>query len=300
VVVGVPAGLISARSLVRTQSVPPFPPIESALKNSTAGSQFVLAALVLMSALWLMASSSYAHDGPHTGDCGGPQIIIEGGQPSSFTLPDQGDETIEVDSDAILTIRGINLPADASLHWGVLGLGTELAGKDLELSSGVTTINVANFSSHARGVYVVEGTLFSGPIELCNIPFELSVSGFSGTTAFAATGVSAVAGVGAVASAPLAASGLSAKLDAKVKVARRKPRGLLRWLPVPAWKHSIFSTLVGAVTGLGLAIVMQQAGINPLSLASAVWGLILGGGVSFGVGYSLGMLKSCLGPPQED
>ena len=176
----------------------------------------------------------------------------------------------------------------------------ELAGKDLDLSSGVTTINVADFSSHARGVYVVEATLFSGPIELCAIPFELSISGFSGTTAFAATGVSVVAGVGALASAPLAANGLSAKLDAKVKVARRRPHGLLRWLPTPAWKRSIFSTLVGAVTGLGLAVVMQQAGITPLSLASAVWGLILGGGVSFGVGYSIGVVKTFLSPPQEN
>ena len=32
------------------------------------------------------------------------------------------------------------------------------------------------------------------------------------------------------------------------------------------------STLVGAVTGLGLAVVVQQAGINPLALASGVWG----------------------------
>ena len=151
---------------------------------------------------------------------------------------------------------------------------------------------MGDFSSHARGVYVVEGTLFSGPVELCNIPFEFSITGFSGTTAFAATGVSAVAGVGALASAPLAANGLNAKLDAKVKVARRRPRGLLRWFPVPTWKQSILSTLVGAVTGLGLAVVMQQAGINPLSLASAVWGLVLGGGVSFGVGYSLGVLKT--------
>ncbi len=253
-----------------------------------------------MAALWLIAPPALAHEGTHADDCGGPQIVIEGGQPSPFTLPDQGDQTIEIDPDAVLTIRGINLPADATLHWGVLGLGTELAGKDLNLSSGVTTINVADFSSHARGVYEVEGTLFSGPIELCSIPFELSVSGFSGTTAFAATGVSAVAGVGALASAPMAANGLNAKLDAKVKVARRRPRGLLKWFPAPAWKRSIFSTLVGALTGLGLAVVMQQAGINPLSLASAVWGLILGGGVSFGVGYSFGVLKTFLSPPQEN
>ena len=270
------------------------------MKTRTADTQFAVAALILMVALWLMAPPALAHDGTHTDDCGGPQILIEGGQPSPFTLPDQADETIEIDPEAVLAIRGINLPADTSLHWGVQGLGAELAGKDLNISSGVTTINAADFSSHARGVYVIKGTLFSGPIELCKIPFELSVSGFTGTTVLAATGVSAVAGVGALASAPLAANGLNAKLGAKVKVARRRPGGLLRWFPVPAWKRSIFSTLVGAVTGLGLAVVMQQAGINPLSLVSAVWGLMLGGGVSFGVGYSLGVLKTFLSSPQEN
>ena len=256
-----------------------------------------------MAALWLMALMAppvLAHDGPHNLDCGGPQIILEGGQPSPFTLPAQVDETLNPDPEAILTIRGVDLHADASLHWGRQGLGTELAGKDVEFSSGVVTVNIGDFSSHARGIFEVEGTLFSGPTELCIIPFKLNISGFSGTTAFAAAGVSAVAGVGALASAPLAANGLSAKLDAKVKVARRRPRGLLRWLPIPAWKRSIFSTLVGAVTGLGLAVVMQQAGINPLSLASAVWGLILGGGVSFGVGYSIGVVKTFLSPPQEN
>ena len=41
-----------------------------------------------------------------------------------------------------------------------------------------------------------------------------------------------------------------------------------------------------------------QAGINPPSLASAVWGLALGGGVSFGVGYSIGVIKTYVKPPQ--
>ncbi len=230
----------------------------------------------------------------------GPQIIIEGGQPSSFTLPSHVDETIEIEPDAVLTIRGVDLPVDAVLHWGIQGLGTELAGKDLQFMSGVTTVNVSDFSSQARGIYEVEGTLLSGPIELCSKPFKVNISGFGGTAAYAATGVSAVAGAGAPASAPLAANGLSAKLDAKVQIARRRPRGLRRWVPMPAWKRSIFSTLVGAVTGLGLAVLMQQAGISPLSLANAVWGLILGGGVSFGVGYSLGVLKTYLKPPVEN
>lgn len=270
------------------------------MNTKRVGAQFALATLLLMAALWLMAPQAYAHDGPHNIDCGDTKIIIEGGQPPSFTLPSQAHETLDIEPGAVLTIRGIDMPADVSLRWGIQGLGTELAGKDLNFSSGVTTVNVADFSSYARGIYEVEGILRSGSIELCTIPFKVNITGFGGTAAFAATGVSAVAGAGALASAPLAANGLSAKLNAKVQVARRRPRGWRRWVPVPAWKRSTFSTLVGAVTGLGLAVLMQQAGINPLSLASAVWGLVLGGGVSFGVGYSLGVLKTFLKPPVEN
>ena len=54
------------------------------------------------------------------------------------------------------------------------------------------------------------------------------------------------------------------------------------------------------VEGIIVASCMQQSGINPLSLASAVWGLVVGGGVSFGVGYSLGVLKTYLKPPLEN
>ena len=160
--------------------------------------------MLLMAVVWLMAPPVHGHEGPH--GCGGPEIVIEGGNPSPFTLPLQSDETIEIEPDAVLTVRGINLPVDARLHWGVQGLGSELAGKDVQISSGVTTINVSDFSDHARGVYIIKGTLFSGPIELCSIPFELDVAGFGGTTAIAATGVAAVAGVGALAGAPLAAN----------------------------------------------------------------------------------------------
>ena len=259
-----------------------------------------ISTLLLMAVLWLMAPAAYAHEGSHDDDCGGPQVVIEGGLPSPFTLPSQAEQKIEIDPDAVLTIRGIDLPADASFHIGVQGFGAELAGENYVLTSGTVTVNVADFSSQARGIYQVEAVLLSGPVELCKIAFEVSIEGFGGTAAYAATGVSAVAGAGALASAPVAANGLSAKLDAKVQVARRRPQGLRRWIPVPAWKRSLFSTLVGAATGLGLAVLMQQSGISPMSLANAVWGLVLGGGVSFGAGYSLGVLKTFLKPPQGD
>ena len=73
----------------------------------------------------------------------------------------------------------------------------------------------------------------------------INISSFGGTTAYAATGVTALAGIGALASASLAANGLNAKVAAKAQVARRRPWGWRRWVPVPAWKRSVFSTLMG-------------------------------------------------------
>ena len=117
--------------------------------------------------------------------------------------------------------------------------------------------------------------------------------------ALAATGVAAVAVVCALAGAHLAANWLNTKVDTKVQVARRRTEGWRKWVPIPAWKHSILSTIVGALTGLSIAVVMQQSGIEPLSLTSAIWGVIAGGGVSFGVGYSLGVIKTFMKSPTE-
>lgn len=259
-----------------------------------AATHFALPVLLLIALLWLMAPTVHGQDGPGGIDCGGAQVIIEGGAPPQFTLPLQIGETIEIAPSAVLTIRGVDLPAETVLHWGIRGLGMELASKDLRFTSGVTTLNASDFPLQARGIYEIEATLLDGLVEICAMPFRVSIAGFGGVAAYTATGVSALAGAGALAGASLAANGLSAKLDAKVEVARRRPRGWRRWFPVPAWKRSLISTSLGAIAGLGLAVIAQQTGISPLTLASAVWGLILGGGLSFGVGYSLGVVKTYL------
>ena len=44
---------------------------------------------------------------------------------------------------------------------------------------------------------------------------------------------------------------------------------------------------------------MQQSGIEPLSLAISMWGVIAGGGVSFGVSYSLVVIKTFMKSPTE-
>ena len=82
------------------------------------------------------------------------------------------------------------MPANPSIHWGVQALGSELARYDVGIASGPDPITVSDFASHARGLYELEVTLSSGPVELCTIPFRANISGFSGTTALAATGVS--------------------------------------------------------------------------------------------------------------
>ena len=82
-----------------------------------------------------------------------------------------------------------------------------------------------------------------------------------------------------------------------MQLQRRRPRGLRRWLPTPAWKRTIFSTVTGVITGLAIAVVMQQSGFAPLSLANALKGAIIGGGATFGVGYSLGVLLTFIKPP---
>jgi predicted benzoate:H+ symporter BenE len=60
----------------------------------------------------------------------------------------------------------------------------------------------------------------------------------------------------------------------------------------------MFSMFIGAITGLALAVVLQQAGITPLSLTAAIWGLVTGGGVTFGLGYSLGAIRTFLRSPE--
>ena len=57
---------------------------------------------------------------------------------------------------------------------------------------------------------------------------------------------------------------------------------------------------MGAFTGLAAAILLQQSGVALLSLATAAWGAVVGGGVTFGVGYSWGALLTYLRPPIED
>ena len=257
----------------------------------------LLLLLAVTTAFWLLPQAARAGAPAQIPFCGGARVFIEGGQPSPFILPDFAGKKLRVDPSAVLEIRAENIPPSARLNWSLRGLGTKLASKDLDIGSGVVQVRIEDISAHARGLFQIDGTVLSGVGELCSVPFEIDISGFGGTTALAATGVSAAAGLGALVSAPLSANGINAKVNLKVQVQRRRPRGLRRWLPVPAWKRTIFSTVTGVITGLGVAVLLQQGGFAPLSLANALQGAIIGGGVTFGVGYSLGVLLTLLKPP---
>ena len=253
--------------------------------------------LAVAAAFWLLPQTAEAGTQTQIPFCDGARVFIEGGQPSPFILPDFAGEKLRVDPSAVLEIRAENIPPGARLNWGLRGFGTQLASKDLDIGSGVAQVRIDDISGHARGIFEIDGTVLSGFGELCSVPFEIDISGFGGTTALAATGLSAAAGLAALASAPLAANGINAKVNLKVQVQRRRPRGLRRWLPAPAWKRTMFSTITGVITGLGIAVLLQQSGFAPLSSVNALKGAILGGGVTFGVGYSLGVLRTLIKPP---
>ena len=57
---------------------------------------------------------------------------------------------------------------------------------------------------------------------------------------------------------------------------------------------------MGGFTGLAAAVVLQQNGVVVLSLVTAVWGAIIGGGATFGIGYAMGALLTYVRPPLDD
>jgi hypothetical protein len=168
------------------------------------------------------------------------------------------------------------------------------------LDTNPVSIDVADYSEHVRGSFQLEGTLLSNQVEICTTSFSAVIGGFGGTVATVATAATAVAGAGALASSAYAANGANTELKAKVKVERRRRTGWRRWVPLPAWKRIITGTITGAATGLAGTVMLQQGGVTPLSLITAIWGLVVGGGVTFSVALSLGTLLTFLRPPVEE
>ncbi|MBM3945020.1 MAG: hypothetical protein FJ317_05945 [SAR202 cluster bacterium] len=245
-----------------------------------------------------MAAANAAH--AQTPECGNVMLIIEGGEPSPFALPDQEGQKLVIQPETVLTITGQNVPSGTALRLGAAGLGFDLSREVGNLSSGTVQVNMAEYTQYLRGLFAIEGTLVAGGEVICKSVVKLQIAEFGGTVATTASAASAAAGVGAVGSAAYAASGINANVKLKAQIHRRRPKGWRRWIPVPAWKRMIFGTIIGTALGLCVSVVLQQGGFYELSLENVVRSMITGGVVTFGLGYSIGALWTYLRPPKAE
>ncbi len=248
-----------------------------------------------MTAMAFLPSKSFAQ----AGACGPTRVLVEGGSPSPFILPAADGETLVVEPDAVLRVRVEDPPDNARLKWSGGRLFGDIGSATRDIGTTPIEIDVDSFSSYVRGLFEIEGTLLSGSREVCSVSFELQIEGFAGVTAIASAGATGAAGLVSIAGVPGAANATAAKANANVQIRRRRRQGWRRWLPVPAWRRTIFGFFTGAITGIGGTIIMQQAAINPLSVVSAIWGAVIGGGVVVGLGYSLGAVRTYMQPPDE-
>ena len=265
-----------------------------------------LALLAAGIAIVIGGSSAAAAPAPQslTGDCGNTRVIISGGTPDPFILPVQAGQKVEVNKDARLTVRVENPRPNMSVRWAVEGgFGLRFTRHDAVSANGIAPpINLADYSDFVRGAFVLKGELLVNGAPICSTDFEVSVGPFGGTAAVVSTAGTAAGAVGAVGAAAYAASGAGQnwKIKLKPEVQRRRKKGWRRWVPMMVWKRTIFATFLGAVTGLFLNAVMQQAGVTPLSIATAVWSTLTGGAISFGFSVGFGAIVTYLKKPVDD
>ncbi len=219
-------------------------------------------------------------------------MAIIGGAAPRFVLPAERDGTLRVEPGAVLLVSARQpgaAPERSEVVLTVSGLGLSFdftADLGPGESSDPVEIDLAEeLPSYVRGLYRAEGTLVYDDAEVCTVRFNVRVRGFGRPIA-----------TGAAASGPLAAGGLNAKLKAKIQLKRHRPTGWRRYLSVPAWGKTISGTVLGAITGIAGAIVLQQAGAITLTPSAAVYALVEGGGVTFGVSYSLGAVWTYVRP----
>ena len=198
--------------------------------------------------------------------CEGVRIVIEGGEPSPFVLPNGTGHTLKVAPDSVLHIRAEGFSPGSNVRWRMRGLGRFSPTFAHELDPGIVEVDMTDYSSYARGLYEIEGTLFAGEGEVCTVTLGLNLTGFGGVTAMAAATSAGLLGAATLGSIPFAAGGMSARLRLKVQVQRRRPQGWRRFIPVPAWKRTLTSTLTGALSGLCIGAVLQQGGFVPFFL----------------------------------
>jgi len=212
-------------------------------------------------------------------------------------LPQDTSSTFEVAPDSVVALHAENPPPGATVRWSISGLG-RLGGATRPIGDTTsTTVDMAEYSKYGRGLFKLDVALLSGITEVCATTLNLRITGFGGTAAIASVAATGATAVAAVLGSLYSATGIQAKL--KVQVRRRRRSGWRRWVPVPAWKRTIFGSIVGAIAGLCVAALLQQTGLAPLSLASAICGIAAGGVMSFGAGIALGTVWTYLRPPEE-
>ena len=55
------------------------------------------------------------------------RVVVEGGEPTPFVLPDHGGAIVRVQPDVVLLITAEEVPVDPSVRWSVAGLGADIA-----------------------------------------------------------------------------------------------------------------------------------------------------------------------------
>ena len=240
------------------------------------------------------------------GDCDGVALTIERSDIVVFRLPEQAGETFSVEPDDELVVWVWNIPSSGRVEGSLrMPFGTritktyEWAGETLGGSYEIE-VHPADFARYVRGAYDAEVALFDKERLLCRIPLRVRLVGFGGAVPAAAAGAAAAAAAATAATAAWSASGASLKLKLSVAVRRRRRHGWRRWAPVPAWRRTAVSTVIGVLTGLLTTVALQQAGATTLTTGSVVSGSLLGGGVSFGAGLVWGSVLAFLRSPEEE
>ncbi|MBI4304893.1 MAG: hypothetical protein HY678_01105 [Chloroflexi bacterium] len=252
-----------------------------------------------------------AGNGQVTGSgCGSTSLVVERNGAVAFELPRQSGKKFVVEPGEPLTLkfRGITTGGRADLTIK-LPFGQNItrsyvwpvAPPNGEFVIDVTTEDYGEFAGLARGAYPLEVTTFAVEEPVCTVPFEVSLGqGIEGPIGVAAAAVTGVAAAGAVAAAGWAASGAHAKLKLQVAVQRRRRSGWRKWVPVPSWKRTLISSVLGTITGLLLALVLQQGGWASLTSFTVIRNVVAGALGSVGFGIAWGSVWSFLKPPLPD
>ena len=114
--------------------------------------------------------------------CGGASVVIEGGDPPRFTLPEGEGSTLRVESDAVLRISAEDRrepPARRQFRLSIIGFGFDIDAitRDLSPAAGADPITVEVdevLPSFARGLYNLEGTLIDDGTERCTVAFDVT------------------------------------------------------------------------------------------------------------------------------